>query len=957
MNSRLFIICILLLSARYLHGQFFETGQPPASVRWEQINTDNFRIIYPATFGNHAHRLASLLEEARYLTGYSLDHDPRKIPVLVHNHNARSNGLVSWAPRRMELYPVPPQDARSSEWLLHLAVHEQRHVVQIDRLNRGTTRALSLLLGEQAHGLGAGRLPLWFLEGDAVAAETDLTLAGRGRAASFDMPLRALLLSKPGQYSYDKFLFRSFKDHVPDHYTYGYQVVGGLRAEFGPEIWTSTLEYLARRPYHPAPFATSVKRQTGTDLPGLNEKTLDRLRNEWVTEHEVYMVEESRSINHRDSELFTSYRHPLWIDDSAVIALKSGIAQTNEFVVVNMDGTEKPLHSPGILSSPSFTFRGSRLAWSEFQPDIRWGLQSYSVIRVLDTATGRGWRIGNGSRYFSPVFAPDGLFLGAVEIDLQNRHFLVFINSVTGEVAGRHPAPGDVAIQVPAIDPSGRQVFMTFTSREGMGITMFDRDNGRWETVLEPSFVNISSVFTAGRYICFRSDHAGKDDLFALDRYSRGLYRLTSSRFGAFDGSFSTGSDQLVYSDYSAYGYNLVTARFDPVETGAGKLQDPCAGTLPYLLASHEKGKMSGAVHDSSIWQSAPYRKGLNLFRFHSWSPFYYDYSDLNIEGQSVYPGVSILSQNLLNTAKTFIGYSYRGGRHVTHGNLIYKGWYPVLEAGFDYGDEPLVFTGRDTLGPQNGISYGRLNLKGAAYLPLNLSSGRYVGRLEPWMRISYRNDLYHYEEEDLYKKGMTTIETMLLAYRYRRRSYRDIAPPWGQVFRWRRIGSPFESENLGTINAVEVTFWFPGLMPHHSIRLDAAGQAQDPVKYYYTGVVSFPPGYEREKSDRLRLISGKYSFPFLYPDLSLPGVLYLKRLHAGVFAGGGVNSLRGYNATTRRIEWQDERLFSYGADITASFHLFRLVFPFNMSIGFAHIPEREKISLLFSMSMDINIF
>ena len=957
MYKRYYIfILVLLLKVQGVNGQFYETGQPPASVRWQQINTGNFRIIYPETFGPRALRLASLLEESWQLTGHSLGHQPRKIPVLVHNHAARSNGLVSWAPRRMELYPVPPQDARGNEWLLQLAVHEQRHVVQVDRLNRGTTKALSRVLGEQAHGIGIGRLPLWFLEGDAVVTETALTLSGRGRRPSFDMPLRALLLSRPDNYSYDKFLFRSYKDYVPDHYIYGYQMAAGLREEFGPGIWQEALENIAQRPVFPAPFAGSLKEQTGSAIGELHEKTMERLRNEWGITGVEQGKDEGQVLNRRDRALFTNYRYPLWMGDSAVIALKSGIAQTDEFVIIDLEGNERSVHFPGILSSPTFSLSGNSIAWSEFQPDIRWGLRQYSVVKVLDINTGTERQISNESRYYSPVFAPDMLFLAVVEVDLQNSHFLLLMNSVTGEVAERYHVPGDIAIQQPVFNPAGKEMLVTFTGRDGTGIMALDRETGQWETVLGPYFINISGIFMAEGYLCFRSDHAGKDDLFALDRGSGEVYRLTSSRFGAFDGNFLPSGRQMVYAGYTADGFNLVKRSFEISEDLPVSLTDQNYGDLPGLLASHEKGIMMEDCN-GSMWQPEPYRKGLNLFRFHSWAPFYYDYSDFNISGQPVYPGISLLSQNLLNTANTFLGYSYREGRHIAHGSFIYKGWYPVIEAGFDYGDEPLVFMGRDTIGPQNSASYNHLNLKGTACIPLNLSNGRIIAGAEPWLGLNYSNNLYHYDDDDSYERGMTTIETRFIAYRYHRRSYRDIAPRWGQVFRWRRIIAPFESENLGTLSAVELTFYFPGLLPHHSLRLDAGLQNQKPVKYLYSGVLGFPRGYGRERSERLRVIRGRYAFPFLYPDLSLPTVLYLSRLNGGLFAGTGINSNRVFDESARRRVWRDETLFSWGAEITANFHLLRIVFPFNMSAGFAHIPARGETSFLFSLGMDINIF
>ena len=976
------LIFILLLAGQGVDAQFYETGQAPASLNWKQINTGNFRLIFPASFESQAVRMAGLLEESRSLTGHTLNHQPGSIPVVIHNHNARSNGMVVWAPKRMEIYPTPPQMARGVDWLTHLAVHEQRHVVQVDKMDQGITSVLGFLLGEQATGIAVGRMPLWLLEGDAVTTETLLTRSGRGRMAWFEMPLRTLLLSDSGIYSYDKFLFGSYRDYVPDHYQYGYQMVSALRREYGTAVWENTLDFIGRWSVHPAPFASSLKRETGENLTGLHQNVMKGIREEWDSLSAVYespdpanprhttrghtdlghgsragLTRGQRILNVRENGLYHSYQYPVWEGDSAVVAVKSGIAQTDEFVRVDMDGNEKSLHFPGTLSSPSFTMSGRRIAWSEFRSDIRWGLRQYSVLKVYDMNTGRERRISHQTRYFAPAFAPDGLFLAVIEVDMENRESILLVNSVTGEVASRFPGPLNQSLQRPVFHPDSGEIFMTSVGSKGTSIISLDTATGEWIEVLEPDFVNISGVFPCGQMVCFNSDMVGIDNLFAVGREDGSLYMITGSKFGAFNGSLSSSGSLLAWSDYTATGFDLAVAPFD------GDLFKPYDGRsfsrekMIKKLALDEKGIMGEGSYDTTQWQAEPYRKGLNLFRFHSRAPFYYDYGELNIEQQPVYPGVTLLSQNLLNTANTLLGYSLREGRHIAHGSFIWKGWYPVMEAGFDYGDQPMVFQGRDTIGPSDNGDYGLLNLRGLVYLPLNLSDGRWIARFEPRLRISYNNSLYHYESDDTYKRGMTIIEQGILAYRYQRRSMRDLAPRWGQVFRWRRRSAPFESENLGVINAAELTLYAPGLFPHHSMRFEAALQSQDPVKYYYGSLVSFPRGYQRETSEHLRVFRCTYSFPLAYPDLAVPGILYLKRVHAWFFADFGVNRLRVADPQTNRREWQEEGLFSLGGALTANFHLLRIVFPFNMSGGFAHLPEREKTSLLFTFGVNLNIF
>ena len=85
--------------------------------------------------------------------------------------------------RRMELYPTPEQNTIPLAPEKQLAIHELAHVFQMESLNQGFSKAMSFLFGEQFTGIVSSLLPLWFLEGDAVFAESVLTESGRGRSS------------------------------------------------------------------------------------------------------------------------------------------------------------------------------------------------------------------------------------------------------------------------------------------------------------------------------------------------------------------------------------------------------------------------------------------------------------------------------------------------------------------------------------------------------------------------------------------------------------------------------------------------------------------------------------------------------------------------------------------------------------------------------------------------------
>ena len=86
------LISLLFLSLWNVSAQYYVVGQDPASVRWKQINTPRFQIIYPGDFESNAQRLAAILEKTYLFAGKTLQHQPGKISVILHTETVRSNG-------------------------------------------------------------------------------------------------------------------------------------------------------------------------------------------------------------------------------------------------------------------------------------------------------------------------------------------------------------------------------------------------------------------------------------------------------------------------------------------------------------------------------------------------------------------------------------------------------------------------------------------------------------------------------------------------------------------------------------------------------------------------------------------------------------------------------------------------------------------------------------------------
>ena len=144
------LILSLVLITTAARSQYYTTGQDPASLKWEELNTEHFRFIYPLSYKNRAIKTAFTFEESyELLKGRYKAKDIKKFPVIIHNHTVTSNGYVAWAPKRMELFPFPGQSSIPLSHIDQLALHELVHVTQMQALREGIRLAAG---SEEKHG-------------------------------------------------------------------------------------------------------------------------------------------------------------------------------------------------------------------------------------------------------------------------------------------------------------------------------------------------------------------------------------------------------------------------------------------------------------------------------------------------------------------------------------------------------------------------------------------------------------------------------------------------------------------------------------------------------------------------------------------------------------------------------------------------------------------------------------
>lgn len=160
---------------------------------WKVIETEHFRITFPAALTESAQRAARFYEEAHTFLSHELVWESRnRVPVLLLDNTDSANGVTSPVERLgMILQITPPENWFSTtyydDWLRLLIIHEYTHYLNMDA-TRGVWELLRTFFGDTL--LPTSVWPSWMLEGLAVYMETRHTQSGRGRSPYFEMILR-----------------------------------------------------------------------------------------------------------------------------------------------------------------------------------------------------------------------------------------------------------------------------------------------------------------------------------------------------------------------------------------------------------------------------------------------------------------------------------------------------------------------------------------------------------------------------------------------------------------------------------------------------------------------------------------------------------------------------------------------------------------------------------------------
>lgn len=954
-------IVLLLLSffaVSRLDAQFYNLGQDPASYRWRQINTGNFRLIYPENFEEQAQQMMNILESSAPKVEFSLKHKTRQMPFIVHNGQITPNAFTIWAPRRIELYTTPPQNCYSQDWMEQLAIHEFRHAVQMDMTNVGLTKIFYYLLGEMAPSAVTGLfVPMWFMEGDAVCTETALSHSGRGRTPSFEMELRAQVLEK-GRFSYNKAIMGSYRDFVPDHYVLGYQMVANTRKEFGANVWANTMDFTGSLPIFINPFNQALKVNTGMKKRKLYYHTMDVMKAQWQEQQENTVYTPFHLVTPQVKNKYIRYKYPHYLNDSTVVAERVSYEDISRFVAIDRNGNESVICTPGFFSSEVFSVRtgssrnkpgtltvdnlstdGSYMVWTEKIADPRWQNRNYSVIKIYDFNKQKVETLTRKSRYFAPAINPDGTRILAVDIDEANHVSLLVLSrdsvqnteKLVETQFGEH-------IMTPSWSDDGKEIVYILLNGFGKQIRIYNTQNKTDRAVFGPVYDEIAEPVFAGKNIFFTGSFSGIDNIYAVDTSKNQVFQVTSSKYGAAHAHVSMKKNKLLYSDYTANGYKVAEAEIDPLLwKPIAQVNDLSPKLYQYLLKDENGNIVDETAIPDVKYQSTKYNKFSHLLKVHSWAPIYFNYLTNEMK-----PGISFMSQNDLSTATTVAGYDWDFGQPTGRLKLsfIYAGWYPVLSADGSIGKRTLYKSVGDSI-----ISYTRDEklLAGGVSLPLLFNQNEYYTQILTGISYNFL-DLSNYSIKD-HNNATGTFHLLsgyIRAAKFRKQAIRDVYPRFGILtdVRYQSVVGNSKNEGIGT---VQLTGYLPGVIHNHGLRIYLGFQMLNTDKgEVLSNMIGTPRGIDIIQGFQGSVLKTTYKMPLFYPDFSVGSFIYMKSLKAAFFGDVVMEKLNEANI-----------YHSYGTELTSELHLLRFLFPFEIGV---RVGRSSQKNLFTELIFDVNL-
>jgi hypothetical protein len=948
----------------------------PPSLKWYQVNTPHFRVLFPKGFEEQGTRVANTLESLRDAEAKSMGSPPRKISVILQNQSSVSNGFVTLLPRRSEFYAMPSQDYNfiaTNDWLDMLSSHEYRHIVQYQHATRGFNRLFYYLFGATTLvGMSQAAAPEWFWEGDAVATETAFLPNGRGKTPNFGLLFKTNLL-EGREFNYHKQYLRSYKHNIPNEYVLGFYMISYLRKRTNdPDIWEKITARSWNVPFIPFAFSNAIKKESGLYVTRLYREMAKDFRKQWSDEMRKMTFTDAEPINGRKNKAYTDYLYPQQLSDGTVLAMKRGIGDIEKFVTLN-EGKEKRVFIPGYMNHAGMlSVTDSKVVWNEYGYSPRWGVKNYSLVKVFDRYTRRLKVLGTRKdRFGSAALSPDESKVVTVRTSTEYKTQLVVLDVASGRVLKEFENPENYFCSMPrwfADSPDGNRDRIAFlkTTKQGKALSVLEYATGNITDILPPSQENIGHPVPYGDYILYNSPVSGIDNIYAVKVSTGERYQITSSRYGAYNPSVSKDGSTLFYNDQQRDGQDVVKIPFAPDTWQPMTPVEQPVEFYSHLVEQEGRPTILSNVPQQSL-PTKKYSKLKGLINPYTWG--------LNVNSDLTTATVGLSSRDILSTTSIDLGYIYdvneRTGSY--QAGISYQGWYPIIDFSVAYADRSVnegdftyfkTINGTPTRVVENlTFDWQEFTVEGGLRVPLNLTRSRYSTNVTIANNVGYKASYNFTNSIDgggrvvptppphiVFRDyvdygGLVYNNFSLSAYRLMKQSRRDINSKWGQRIFLDTYNTPFGGDYTATQLSVYGIGYFPGLFKHHSFwgygayqytEMEALTPSSQSNNYIFRSGIPLPRGHSVVRLQDMYTASANYTFPVWYPDIAIGPLLNIQRLRTNLFFDYGMGEGETYSPSANAIVPVTRYYSSVGVEAKVDINILRFLPQLDVGIRYS---------------------
>jgi len=887
------VIPVILFLLFFIQNPYAQ--QNPSGIKWKYIDTGIYKIIFPEEITPAGERMADLMLHYEKYNYSSIKTTPRRIPIVLINQNADANGFVSPAPFYSHWYTTP-SSFDGIEWFRGLAIHEGRHMVQMNKLKDGAGKAAwRLLFGE----LGTAAfsviyVPSWFMEGDAVSMETALTKGGRGRLPSFTLWHRGLELSGE-RYSYYKDYLGSYNSLYPrnDHYRLGYLLCSYIQRHYGVDVWNEVLEDTGKY-FLFYTFDSSLRHATG--------KSITELYNDAFNEYSLLWKRQIEGLEFTDAEIktkhypdrFDSFLFPVHNNGNSIHSLKFSrdrelmlgeIKDNGDFNALRRMPYEVMygmMHNEKILSSG-----GGIFLWRESVPDPRWGYRSYLDLKVYDSKADETVWLSDKRRFIASAISHDGEKAAAIEYTQELSYKISLFNINQKLEISSSEIKNTGHIFDPAISDDGKYVALSALSDNGNAILLYNTLTGKIVNLTDYTFNEILRALEFfGKYLLYVSNYSGIDNIYAIDIEKKKRYQVTSRKFGAYYPAADTATSTMLFNDYTANGYSV--AKMDlkpeswiPIEKVERRLVD----TIEPVAKQELQGDFETAYTvQQNQYEIKNYHPIANSVNFFGWFPA------LNSTDSEFY--ISFLSRDVLHTTDIIVSYirNFNEGTDAGSATLTYSGLYPVFTLSGIYGERAVKVDNESGNSELDFVTWKETTGFAGIHFPLDFSRGIHTTALTFGGKTGYihitdktqeNRTIYNDINRDgdlYYYKYFLTLSHIV------RGALSSVTPGIGEVLQLSYTHTPHESDYRGNLFSADLKLYLPGITDTQGLILKGSYENLDYKNYIFTSLVLFPRGYDSVRYEHFTQGGVDYAFPICDLSFNIWKLLYFKRINGALF-------------------------------------------------------------------------